>query len=534
MQIQGGTDSAMRTVAIINQKGGCGKTTVALNLAATLAQQGASTLLADMDPQGHCALGLSVPEKQIESSMAELLTAGLDGSTSVAESAWQVARRLDLLPATMNLAGVEQRLAQAADKDRRLTQVLATVQGRYQFCIIDCPPSIGLLTFNALRAADEVIVPVETGYFALQGALKQQQTIEMLARRVAHRVRLHMLATMYDPGADHARPIFTELQRQFGDYMLPATIHYSARLQQAASVGQSIVEYAPDSHPARDFANLGHWLSDNPPQSDREPVVGQRLSEAFSSVGQPEPAGGSVGRSRAAELVDRARQLSERTAQLSAKLNQRSRNEGIATGPSQPTSSGAGESAGSDRAPTRPSQPHTPEPGWPWDGQSRVDNDLGNQRPGNNPLQPVADDQPQAPAAHSPQQAAGAFTQTSPPPESAGPADTGGETATVTRPANRLQQVFGVRGTNSGLLFVQPIQTASQVAVVGDFNNWDPQATPLRRDDRLGVWQGCVPVPAGRYRYQLVVDGRWLADPYNAQVDTDEQGQLQSIAELQR
>jgi len=195
----------MRTIAIVNQKGGCGKTTVAINLAATLARQGRRTLLVDMDPQGHCGLGLSVPEEQVERSISELLTAGLSGAVQLDQLIWQAARRLDLIPATMSLAGVEQRLSGASDKDRRLAQVLSPLQERYEFCIIDCPPSIGLLTFNALRAASEVIVPVETGYFALQGAKKQQQTIEMLAHRVAHRLRLHVLATMYDPAAAHER-----------------------------------------------------------------------------------------------------------------------------------------------------------------------------------------------------------------------------------------------------------------------------------------------------------------------------------------
>jgi len=186
----------VRTIAIINQKGGCGKTTCSINLAAVLAAQGHRTLLVDMDPQSHCALGLAVPAEQIERSTAHLLRHGLDGSISLADITWQISRCLDLAPSTMELAGIENQLAVATDKDRRLVQILSTVADRYDFCIIDCPPSIGLLTFNALRSADEVIIPVETGFFSMQGSIKQEQTIRMLARRVGHNVRFKVLATM--------------------------------------------------------------------------------------------------------------------------------------------------------------------------------------------------------------------------------------------------------------------------------------------------------------------------------------------------
>jgi len=466
----------MRTIAIINQKGGCGKTTVALNLAAELARQHQRALLVDMDPQGHCALGLSVPEAQIASSMAELLIAGLDGSTSVVETAWQVSRRLDLLPATMSLAGVEQRLAGASDKDRRLSQVLATVQGRYDVCVIDCPPAIGLLTFNALRAADEVIVPVETGYFALQGAVKQQQTIEMLARRVAHRLKLHVLATMYDPAASHARPLFSELQRQFGDYLIPATIHDASQLQEAASFGQAVTEYAPHSAPARDFNRLARWLIEHPPA---EPAIGEP-SPAIASpepprpprsrTRQPEatPAAGSTGTtSRAAELVERARELSARTAAISRQL---SRDEATPVTDTPERSTEPGQHA---------SQPLVASPE-------------------TEPASPVRDGSGEREAA----------------------------------PASTLRRTLGVRTTRSGLLFVQPTGQAQQVAVVGDFNGWDTAASPLIKDERLGVHQRCVPVPAGRYRYRLLIDGQPQVDPYNDETDRDAAGCMCSVVTM--
>ncbi len=302
-------DSELRTIAIINQKGGCGKTTVAINLAAVLAGENQRTLLVDMDPQGHCALGLAVPEAQMSRSMADVLLAGLDGSMAMADVVWQISRCFDLAPSTTALAGVEQQLATAPDKDRRLVQVLSTVQHNYDFCVIDCPPSIGLLTFNALRACDEVIVPVETGYFALQGSFKQEATVQMLVRRTGHQVRHKVLATMYDVRTKLAREILSELKRHFGDNLLPMVINFNSKLKEAASFGQPITEYDPASRGMQDFEKFATWLLANPPM----PTISETQEQ--NAAPSPNPA-----LSRAAELVERARALSARAANLTNKI----------------------------------------------------------------------------------------------------------------------------------------------------------------------------------------------------------------------
>lgn len=296
----------VRTIAIINQKGGCGKTTVAINLASVLAASGQKTLLVDMDPQSHCALGLAVPEAQVQGSISDVLHRGLDGSMGIADIVWQISRYLDLAPSTLALAGIEQALSTAPDKDRRLAQVLAPASPKYEYCIIDCPPSIGLLTFNALRAAAEVIIPVETSYFALQGAKKQEATIQMLARRAGHRIRVWVLATMYDVRTKLAREVLAELRKHFGASLLPVVVNYSSKLKEAASFGQAIGEYDPASRGYQDFEQLSKWLQANPLPA---PPEAQGLSQ---------PANPAL--SRAAELVERARALSARAAALSARL----------------------------------------------------------------------------------------------------------------------------------------------------------------------------------------------------------------------
>ncbi len=164
----------MRTIAVINQKGGCGKTTVSINLASALADRGSKTLLVDMDPQSHCAVGLAVPEEQIEQSIYDILISkGKGESIRLSEILWQIADRFELAPASIDLAAFEQQMAGIVDRENCLQTVLKQVNRDYDYIVVDCPPSIGLLTFNAIRAATDVIVPVEMGYFSLHGLSKQ-------------------------------------------------------------------------------------------------------------------------------------------------------------------------------------------------------------------------------------------------------------------------------------------------------------------------------------------------------------------------
>ena len=172
----------MRTVSIINQKGGCGKTTVSINLASALAQKGKKTLLVDMDPQSHCAVGLAVPEEQIEQSIYDvLISASRNEPCRLSEIIWEIGERFELAPASIDLAAFEQQLAVGPGREECLRKILESVKENYDFVIIDCPPAVGLLTFNALRAATDVIVPVETGYFSLHGLSRQLDTLSVSA-----------------------------------------------------------------------------------------------------------------------------------------------------------------------------------------------------------------------------------------------------------------------------------------------------------------------------------------------------------------
>jgi chromosome partitioning protein len=285
----------MRTIAIINQKGGCGKTTTSINLAACLARLGHKTLLVDMDPQGHCAVGLAVPEEQVERTVYDALIEPSDGRTArIPELVWQIASDFDLAPSNLKLAAFEQVFSGRAGREDRLAKALEPVKATYEWCIIDCPPSVGLITFNALRACDEVIVPVETGYFSLHGLAKMMETLEVLREKCNKDVAIRVLPTLYDTRTKLAREVLSELRAKFRDYLMESTVNFNTKLKEAASFGQPITEYDPGSRGYKDFVNLARELMGHRPV-DVEPVSNEKLS-------------------RPAELVQRAKQLSQLTS----------------------------------------------------------------------------------------------------------------------------------------------------------------------------------------------------------------------------
>ena len=272
----------MRIIAVVNQKGGCGKTTVSINLASALAEAGQRTLLVDMDPQSHCAVGLAVPEEQIEQSIYDvLISKSRNEPIKLTEILWQISDRLELAPASIDLSAFEQQMNGIAERECCLRDVLVELKNEYDYVIIDCPPAVGLLTFNALRAATDVIVPVETGYFALHGLSRQLETLSMLCKQCNQQVKVRVLASMYDIRTKMAREILAELRNHFTDKMFEAIVNFNTRIKEAASFGQPISEYDSASRGHKDFCTLA------------EEVVGsqanlQRREFASSLVGQLE------------------------------------------------------------------------------------------------------------------------------------------------------------------------------------------------------------------------------------------------------
>ena len=256
----------MRVIAIVNQKGGCGKTTTAVNLAAVLARDGGRTLLVDMDPQSHCAAGLGVPDQTLDRTIGEAMLADHDGPPDMEDFLWEVGRNLKLAPSSVALAALEAPngpLAARHDRDRRLGRVLASWRDGFDWCIIDCPPTIGLLTFNALRASDLVLVPVETGYFSLKGAERQIETIEAVVRRFGRDIPFRLLPTLVNESRALSRDVIAALAKRFPEALLPFSVREHEELRDAASYGQAITEFAPGSGAESDFNALAAWLGEH-------------------------------------------------------------------------------------------------------------------------------------------------------------------------------------------------------------------------------------------------------------------------------
>ncbi len=264
----------MRSIAVVNQKGGCGKTTVSINLASALAELGKKVLLVDMDPQSHCAVGLAVPEQQIEQSIYDvLISRSRNEAIRLQEILWQINDNLELAPASIDLSAFEQQMAGIPQRESCLKDVLATVHSEYDLAVIDCPPAVSLLTFNALMAASDVIVPVETGYFALHGLSKQLETLSILCNRCSQHVNVKVLGSMYDIRTKMAREILAELRTHFADKMFKTVVNFNTKIKEAASFGQPISEYDPASKGQKDFCALAEEVLGSQQKEERREMV---------------------------------------------------------------------------------------------------------------------------------------------------------------------------------------------------------------------------------------------------------------------
>ncbi|HET8759923.1 MAG TPA: AAA family ATPase [Nitrospiria bacterium] len=246
----------MRVIAIVNQKGGCGKTTTAINLAACLAAQSRNVLLIDLDPQAHATLGLSIKPEEAERGMYEVLV----GEASIEEVINQILPNLSLAPSNIALSAIEQFLAGTPDRERQLAARVAALGDRFDYVLIDCPPSVGLLTFNALIACQEALVPVETSFFSLQGVVKLSETIKLISEKVGHDISVRVLPTKFDRRAGYAKEVLAKIREQFNSVTTATTIHLNDKLREAVSLGLPVTEYAPESAGSKDYMALAREI----------------------------------------------------------------------------------------------------------------------------------------------------------------------------------------------------------------------------------------------------------------------------------
>jgi chromosome partitioning protein len=238
----------MRTIAVVNQKGGCGKTITSINLSAFLACTQRRVLLVDMDPQGHATLGLRAADAEPPAKTMYEVFSRRPGKepTDLREVILPVRENLDVAPADILLSAIAEMLAGVPGREDILSNALAKVRSDYDYVIIDCPPNVGLLTFNALKACSEAIVPMDPSFFALHGIGMLLETFELLEQRSDHHIEARVLVTLYPGRAPFVKAVVDELRRHLDGRYFETVIRYSIKLAEAASHGVPIAEYCRD------------------------------------------------------------------------------------------------------------------------------------------------------------------------------------------------------------------------------------------------------------------------------------------------
>lgn len=259
-QYRGGTILG-KAIAIFNQKGGVGKTTTNINLAACLALKGKKVLILDIDPQGNTTSGMGISKKGLEKTMYEVL---INDKMHPSEAILQtIVKNLDIIPASVQLAGAEIELVQLEAREKRLKKALDKIKSQYDYILIDCPPSLGLLTINSLTAVDSVLIPIQCEFYALEGVSQLMSTIDLVTRTLNNELKIQgVILSMFDGRTNLSIQVVEEVKKYFKEKVYATVIPRNVRLAEAPSYGLPITEYDPKSKGAEAYLEFAEEFLD--------------------------------------------------------------------------------------------------------------------------------------------------------------------------------------------------------------------------------------------------------------------------------
>jgi len=257
----------VRIISIANQKGGCGKTTTSINLTASLAANGKRVLLVDLDPQSHASLGLNVSS---QNSLYNVISKITPRKLELEQIILRIKNQFDLVPSNVLLGTLEQELSDEIGRELKLTSALSRVKDRYDYVVIDCPPNLGFLTINALRACSELIVPVEPSRFSIQGLERLSEIVQLVKDRLDHKIDYKVLITMFDSRLQHCFDMLNKVKEGFPGQLISTIIHVNVKLKECVVAGQAVAEFDKYCRGSKDYFSLAKEIIAQEPGSIKD------------------------------------------------------------------------------------------------------------------------------------------------------------------------------------------------------------------------------------------------------------------------